>query len=280
MVITRHPRSLALMLVVCAVGLLIAQALASQFEEVGDALRLWPLAVLAIALLLLGRRPRAALRSRSEPAAGITAAALDVRLDAAELQVHTSLTGDALFRTDVESAGPGPAIALDRPAGRVTIGRRRRPPGGLGLEPFPPGIDVTLSSRVAWALHVRVATLSGMLDLRQVRLSELDLVAADARVSADLPAPDGPVQVRLAGARLHATLSVPQGTHVRILPNETWAVEPPFADQSRDGAPEDERGMATSRYDVWLGGRGGRCRIVRRPAELVPGRRPALSVLA
>jgi hypothetical protein len=144
------------------------------------------------------------------------------------LRVRAVGTGNALFRTEVGSAGPELDFALD---------------------------------------------------MRDVRLSELDLVATDARFSVELQAPSGPVQVRLSGARLRATLSVPEGTHVRILPNETWAVEPPV-DHVRDGGPDDQRGTATSRYDVWLGGRGGRCRILRRPAELVPVQRPALSVLA
>jgi hypothetical protein len=278
MVITRRPRSLAAVLIVCAAALLVAELVATQHQEVRDALLLGPPLFVAVLVALLVRQPRSARHSRSEPTLGLAAATLDLHVDVAELNVWAADIGDTLFRTEIECAHRPPAIFVDRASGRVAIEQAPSWPGGLRLEPYPLDVEAVLSSRIEWTLRVRATALSGTLDLRDVRLAELDLTLGGARFFADLPAPDGPVQVRIAGTGLHATLSVPAGTPVRVLPNDGWHVE--TAASARDQRAEATGGGGQAdRYDVWLVG-GGRCRIERRAAELAGWKRPVRPVLS
>jgi hypothetical protein len=278
MVITRRPRSLAAVVIVCAAALLVAELVATRHQEVRDALLLWPLLVVAVLVPLLLRQPRSARHLRSEPALGLAAATLDLHVDVTELLVWAADIGDTLFQTQIECAHRPPAISVERAGGRVAIEQAPSWLGGLRLEPYPLHIEAVLSRRIDWALRVRATALSGTLDLRNVRLAELDLTVGGARFFADLPAPDGPVQVRIAGTGLHATLSVPAGTPVRVLLNDGWHVEAGASIHGR-GAEAAEGGGPADRYDLWLVG-GGHCRIVRRAAELAGWRRPALSVLS
>jgi hypothetical protein len=277
MVITRRPRSLAAMLVVCAAALLVAELVATQHQEVRDALLLWPLLVVAVLVPLLVRQPRSARHSRSEAALGLAAATLDLNVDVTELHVWGGDIGDTLFRAEIECAHRPPAISVERAGGRVAVEQAPSWPGGIRLEPYPLDIEAVLSSRIEWTLRVRATALSGTLDLRNVRLAEMDLTVGGARFFADLPAPDGPVQVRIAGPGLHVTLSFPAGTPVRVLPNDGWHMETAAWGPDR-GAGAIEGGGQADRYDVWLAG-SGRCRIVRRAAELAGWKRPMLFVL-
>ena len=104
--------------------------------------------------------------------------------------------------------------------------------------------------------------MSGWLDLRRLRLVGLDVSASDAQLRADLPAPAGAVLLRIGGRGLDATLSVPAGATVRFWQEHGWQVE---GDRGSGPVPLD-------RYDVWLEGRGGRCRVETRRTEVAAPR--------
>src|SRR5258708_33457749 len=161
MVITRRPRSLAAVLVVCAAALLAAELVATQHQEVRDALLLWPLLVVALLVPLLLRQPRSARHFRSEPALGLAGATLDLDVDVTELHVWAADIGDTLLRTEIECAHRPPAISVERAGGRVAIVQAPSWPGGLRLEPYPRDIEAVLSSRIEWTLRVRATALSG-----------------------------------------------------------------------------------------------------------------------
>jgi hypothetical protein len=203
------------------------------------------------------RRPLSERTTLTEPAGGLTAAMLDLHLAAAaHLDMRTADLGDGLL----ELTGHRPTISVDRGARRVYAGQGR----SWLSAPHPPDVDVTLNDRVEWSLDVRATGMSGWLDLHRVRLGALQLRAAGARVRVELPAPAGPVHVRLSGRGVHATLAVPEGAVVRFWSEDGWEV---------DGRQGDGR-LPHDRYDVWLDGRG-RCQVESRAA----GRRPLLRVV-
>jgi hypothetical protein len=197
----------------------------------------------------------------TEPVLELTEARLDLRLDAARLEVRSADLGSVL----IEYAGHRPVLAVDRATGRV---RARRSHSWLGAAP-PPDIDALLNSRLPWTVRARGAGMSGRLDLRRLGLGGLDLAARDGRFRADLPAPDGAVLVRLGGRGAAATLTVPAGTCVRFWQQHGWVVE----------GHRSEGPVALDRYDVWLDGGAGRCRVDTRAADPTAGAVPRLRVL-
>jgi hypothetical protein len=208
--------------------------------------------------MALLRRPTSERTTLSEPAGGLTAAMLDLRLGAAHLDLRGTALGDGLL----DYTAHRPVLAVDRIGRRVSARQAR----SWIDAPHPPDIDLALSERLEWSLDVRAAGMSGWLDLRRLRLGALQLRALGASARADLPAPAGPVHVRLDGRGLTATVSVPAGAMVRVWSQDGWEVL-----GAADGRP-----LAEDRYDVWLEGRG-RCRVERRRDERAAT--PALRVL-
>lgn len=207
------------------------------------------------------RRPLADRHTLAEPVCGLVAAVLDLRLGAAHLDLRTADLGGDL----VELSGHHPLLSVDRMTRRV---RARQGRSWLGAH-HPRHVDVTLNERVEWSLDVRAPGMSGWLDLRRVRLGALQARASGARFHADLPAPVGPVHLRIDGRGVHATLSVPDGVVVRFWSKDGWQVD----------GQQGSRALPHDRYDVWLDGRG-RCRVETRGSEARPGRRPALRVVS
>lgn len=200
--------------------------------------------------------PAAALARVSEPKLAMTAATLDLRLGAVHLDARSADLGDVL----VEYAGHRPVLSVDRVTGRV----RARQAWSWLDGPHPPDVEAVLSSRLPWILRIRAAGMSGRLDLRRLQLGGLDVSARSGRFRADLPAPSAAVMLRIAGQHAQATLSVPEGTSVRFWQEHGWEVE---GHRSSGPVPHD-------RYDVWLDGSSGHCRVETRSAQ-----RPRLYVV-
>jgi hypothetical protein len=197
----------------------------------------------------------------TEPVQGLTAARLDLRLEAAHVELRSADLGDVL----VDYAAHRPVLTVDRASGRV---RARRSRSWLGV-PHPPDVDARLNNRLPWTIRARGTGMCGRLDLRRLELEGLDLSARGGRLRVDLPAPGGAVLVRLGGRGAQATLSVPDGTCVRFWQEHGWQVE-----GHRSSGP-----VALDRYDVWLDGGAGRCRVETRPADLSSVALPRLRVL-
>jgi hypothetical protein len=197
----------------------------------------------------------------TEPVLALTEARLDLRLGSAHLEIRGADLGDVLL----DYAGHQPVVTVDRATGRV---RARRARSWLGA-PHPPDVDAVLNARLPWMVRARGAGMCGRLDLRRLRVAGLDLSARDGRFRADLPAPDGAVLVRLGGRGALAALTVPEGTCVRFWQEHGWTV-----DGHRSEGP-----VALDRYDVWLDGGAGRCRVETRPADAASATPPRLRVL-
>jgi hypothetical protein len=199
--------------------------------------------------------------SAAEPALGLTAATLDLTAVASHLDLRAADLGDELF----EYTGHGVTASVDRAASVV---HARHVTSWLG-PPHPPDAAMALNRRVAWTVQVRASGLSASFDLRRLRLQALDLHLDGARFRVDLPAPVGRVQLLVAGRDVDATLSAPAGAAVRLWREDGWQVE---------GAGELTP-VGDDRYDVWLEGSAGRCRLETGPPERAVGPRPMLTVL-
>jgi hypothetical protein len=197
----------------------------------------------------------------TEPVLGLTEGRLDLRLEGAHLEVRSADLGDVL----IEYAGHRPVVAVDRATGRV---RARRGHSWLGAA-LPPDVDALLNSRLPWTVRARGAGMCARLDLRRVQLGGLDLSARDGQFRADLPAPDGAVPVRLGGRGALVTLTVPEGTCVRFWQEHGWVVE----------GYRSEGPVALDRYDIWLDGGAGCCRVGTRPGDVASATVPRLRVL-
>jgi hypothetical protein len=252
MVILGRPRPLAGMLICSGLALLALDVAVARMTGAWDASRLWPVLAIGIAGALLLRRPTAERASLSARVGDLTTAALDLHLRGAHLDLRSADLGDVLF----DYSGHRAAVSVDPATGRV----RARQARSWIEAAHPPSVDMVLGSHVAWTLRVRAAAMSGRLDLRRLRLRGLDLSATGTRFRADLPAPIDAVLVRIGRRDVHATLSVPEGTTVRFWQEHGWRVE---GHRSSGPVPLD-------RYDVWLEGRAGCCRVETRPAETPP----------
>ncbi len=213
-------------------------------------------------MVIIERLPRGGCLARaSAKAKGLRSATLDLHLRSAHLDLRSKDLGDVL----VDYAAHRPVLSLDRPTGRVHAGQAWSWLDG----PHPPDVEAVLSSCVPWTLLVRADGMSGWLDLRSLRLNGLEVSAKNGRFRADLPAPAAAVLLRVGGRGAQATLSVPEGTAVRFWQDDGWEV----VGQRGSGPVPPER------YDVWLEGGSGCCRLETRRGELAGLARPSFHVV-
>ncbi len=213
-------------------------------------------------MVITERLPRGGCLTRaSAKAKGLRSATLDLHLRSAHLDLRSKDLGDVL----VDYAAHRPVLSLDRPTGCVHAGQASSVLDG----PHPPDVEALLNSRLPWTLRVRAAGMSGWLDLRSLRLNGLDVSARNGRFRADLPAPAAPVLLRVGGRGAQVTLSVPEGTAVRVWQEDGWEV---VGQRSTGPVPRE-------RYDVWLDGGSGCCRLETRRGELAGLARPSFHIV-
>jgi hypothetical protein len=139
------------------------------------------------------------------------AATVDVVSGATTVAVRSADLGPDRIRV-VTPDDAAVAPVLDATGDTVTVALR-----GTG-QPGPASVTVLLDRRVRWQVRLSGGATDELLDLRDARLTGVDLAAGATRIELRLPAPDRAVPIRMTGGASELAVHVPAGvaTGVRV----------------------------------------------------------------
>jgi len=187
--------------------------------------RLLPILGLADALAATACSHRSARDDAHRVSAAIgdlKSADLDVVGGADTVTVRGADLGDDLFQASTpDDSRARPSVANDH--GTVTLhlvdaDRPQSPADDRTPGTGPAALDIRLSTKVVWRLHLDGGAKVTTIDFGAGRLAGLDLSAGSTRIDVVLPSPQGTVPVRMAGGASEFDLRAPAGvpTQVRL----------------------------------------------------------------
>ncbi len=139
----------------------------------------------------------------------LKSAGFELASGATTVVLNSGDIGGALYRVSTPAgAGVLPTAALA--GGQVVVQLASSGTGGPSI------VDVTLSSAVAWTVHLDGGATEATVDMRAGGLATLDFGAGVSRIDATVPAPDGTLLVRMAGGASEFTLHAPTGVPTRV----------------------------------------------------------------
>ena len=221
--------------------------------------------IVAAAVAYAALAPAASLGTQgfnsSERLGGLSSASLDLNYGAATIEVHAGSIGDALYQAHVDypSGENPPTISLDRETGSLQIhesstfspfhlfgGQRRR-------------VQVTLTDQIPWSIHIGGGAANLRLDLRQAKLSKLEISGGANRLDAQLPSPKGTVLISVSGGANNVTMVAPTHAPWRIgVSGGVSAVTISGASSGSLGGDFQQQspdyGSATDRFDIEISG--------------------------
>jgi hypothetical protein len=125
------------------------------------------------------------------------------------LAIHSGDIGDALYRIATPAGGglvPAAVVADDHVVTQLVAS------GTNG----PSIVDVTLSSAVAWTIHLDGGATEATVDMHDGGLAGLDFGAGVSRIDVTLPKEQGTLPVRMGGGSSEFTVHAPAGVPARV----------------------------------------------------------------
>jgi hypothetical protein len=150
-------------------------------------------------------------REFSVPRGSVSGGRLEFARGAARLTIRGAGMPD-LFRARFPR--PVPAVSVD--GGVVTVRYPRFSARGWPRPWLRRGGQVTLNRDVAWDLRVRRGVAHLDADLRELRVTAVEVRQGASRVELRLPRPTGVVPVRIGGGASHVRIRRPAGTPARL----------------------------------------------------------------
>ncbi|HEY7200160.1 MAG TPA: hypothetical protein VIC57_08115 [Candidatus Dormibacteraeota bacterium] len=226
------------------------------------------LAVVAMGVGLVLGLPDAPLATYrpSAPAAGVAAGSL--RLDAGRGSTRLSggdLGGD-LYRAEIATtANGGPTVEVA--GGSVHLSTHPSPDVLWLGRVASDQVDVTLSSRVPWAVTINGAGLAGQADLSALDVSSVSVNGAGMTVDLRLPPePSGAVTIAVNGAGSNVTVRIPSGTAAHAVATGLATGLDVDGTAATGGAWRSPGyDAAGGRYEISVAGVGSRVRVETMP---------------
>jgi hypothetical protein len=182
----------------------------------------------------------------SQPLAGRHDARVDLASGMGQVTVRGTDLGDQLYRISTPP-GPGPVPEVIYQDGSVRV--------GLGGGGGPASVEVLLNSRVTWQFRLSGGADDARVDLRNGRVSGVDIASGVSSVELWLPRPAGTVPVRETGGAsefiVHAPAAVP--VQVRVTGGAGQADVDGVLHSGVSGNtlyPADGWDQATDRYEL------------------------------
>jgi hypothetical protein len=125
------------------------------------------------------------------------------------LTIHSGDIGDALYRIATPAGGglvPAAVVSGNHVVTQLVSS------GTNG----PSIVDVTLSSAVAWTIHLDGGATEATVDMRSGGLAGLDFGAGVSRIDVTLPKEPGTMPVRMGGGSSEFTVHAPTGVPARV----------------------------------------------------------------
>ena len=139
----------------------------------------------------------------------LRSADFDLASGVTTLVVRSGDIGNSLFRVATPAgAGVAPAAVV---SGDNVVAQLV----STGIN-GPSIVDVTLSSSVAWTIHLDGGATAATVDMRSGGLAGLDFGAGVSRIDLTLPSESGTLAVRMGGGSSEFTVHAPTGVPVRV----------------------------------------------------------------
>jgi DNA-binding MarR family transcriptional regulator len=142
------------------------------------------------------------------PLAGVTAGRLEFTKGAAMVTLRGDPSLTELYRATFE--GPAPEIAVS--GGIVTVQQRRR------FRPFDwrkQSAEFALAATIPWDISMRGGMWKLVADLRELRVTSLEVAGGASDIEIFLPAPAGIVPVRISGGASEVMVHRPRRSEAR-----------------------------------------------------------------
>ena len=225
----------------------------------------WPVILIALGLWLIAARfgpgGSPADVDSSEVRDGLARARLEVAVGAARLSVRSAPLGDQLYHVHLGHLGARPEIRLDRATGTLRISQ----PFGWFQGAGRLRVEAELSDAIPWDVSCSTGSIRGDFELAGGTVTGFDCKTGESHIDLRLPAPKGPVPVRLEGGAVTIDLTRPAGSAVKV--QVTGGAVRLTADGSRqDGLGSREwrssgYDAAQDRYDVNVSGGAARVTV-------------------
>jgi hypothetical protein len=151
----------------------------------------------------------------SQRLTGLSAATLELNYSASSVEIRTGSVGDDLYKAQVDyPAGENPPnISLDQSTGTVSISGSGGSLGGFHLfGASQRHLIINLATSVPWTIRVSGGATSVRMDVRELKLSNLEISGGASSVNAQLGAPKGTVGIHVTGGANSVTLHAPEGS--------------------------------------------------------------------
>jgi hypothetical protein len=161
---------------------------------------------LTLGVVIVGGKSKPA--ESSAPLGDAQSGRLEFTKGAAKVSVKGDPAVTGLYQARFD--GPVPEIKVD--GGTVTVQQRRR------FRPFDwrtQSADFALSTAVPWDISLRGGMWKLSADLRELRVTGLEVGGGASDIEIWLPAPEGNVTVRVSGGASKVVLRRPKGTQAR-----------------------------------------------------------------
>lgn len=172
------------------------------------------LAVAIVASQSAGLLTSAAATTSSDTVArdGATALALDLDGHAGDIRVSGGATG--LVQT--RSTGGAVKVTTDREGGTANVEVKPERELVLPFQGLPTDLDVALASDVPTSIKLEIGAGDVRLDLRDLRITAVDIDAGAGDIFIALPMPQGEVAIDIDAGAAGVTIEVPSGVEARV----------------------------------------------------------------
>lgn len=172
------------------------------------------LAVAIVASQSAGLLTSAAAMTSSDTVArdGATALALDLDGHAGDIRVG----GGASALVQTRSTGGEVRITTDREGGTAEVTIKPRHEMVLPFQGLRTDLDVALASDIPASIRVDIGAGDVHLDLRDLRITAVDLDAGAGDIFIALPLPQGEVAIGIGAGAASVTIEVPSGVEARV----------------------------------------------------------------
>ncbi len=140
---------------------------------------------------------------------GLRSADFELASGATSLTIHSGDVGGSLYRIATPPGGglaPAAVVSGDHVVAQLV---------STGMN-GPSTVDVTLSSAVAWTIHLDGGATAATVDMRDGGLAGLDFGAGVSRIDVTLPTEPGTLAVRMSGGSSEFTVHAPAGVPARV----------------------------------------------------------------
>jgi hypothetical protein len=148
------------------------------------------------------------------PGGGLSTAALDLEVGAADLNVVAdSSLGTDLYKAVITYSGPAPEVTLDKSTGTLRITQQGEF-GFFGSRHLT--VDLHINPSASWSFNLNSGATNATLKLTNVKVTSLEANSGAVRLDLTLGPPKGIVPIRVNGGAPNVRVHRPSGVAISV----------------------------------------------------------------